>query len=135
MTAVESIADADALLRRVPNNPQHWERAIDGSLRVSSAVFARSKEDAGVSVDVRRLLDDPGQPELALSDRVEHGLIEFTAARVRRQGLDVEHAPVPGNYAHANIIDFPESKKERKRVRLELAKGPYAWVRHPAGAD
>lgn len=130
----EAIGDGDWLLRRVPDQPERmWTRKA-GVLRPSSAALKPSSIDGGLSVDVRRLLEDPSAPTSALEDRVDDGLVEFRAAEPRAAGLDVQHAPLPDRFSHANVVGFDGlAKVDEKRFRRELAKHA-AWVQEPASA-
>ncbi len=93
-----------------------------------------SSEDGGLSVDVRRLLGDPSDPASVLPSDAGLGLAEFAAAVPRANRLEVAHAPLEGNGAHADIRGFAEmSRKEAKRAQKALAEAA-AWVRMPAGA-
>lgn len=91
-----------------------------------------SSEDGGLSVDVRRLLPDPAVPTSVLEDGSSLGLAEFTAVVPRDNGLDVDHNPLEGNDAHADIRGFEAmSKKEAKRAQKALAEAA-AWIQMPA---
>ncbi len=109
-----------------------WTRK-GGSVRPTSASLQPSEEDAGLSVDVRRLIPDPAEPTSVLGDHPLHGLVEFTAGLVRQLDLEVEHVPLPGRYSHANVIGFPSGTAESLRVRRNLATKA-VWVQMPPGA-
>ncbi len=133
---VEEVEDGDALLRRVPNRPSMFTRK-GGTLRPSSGAFQPTRADDGVSVDVRRLLPDPSDPECALRGRLDDGLVELLARVPREHALDVHHTPQEENPAHADIIGwrkFPREVQKRKQRELALS---CVWVRQPAaeGAD
>jgi hypothetical protein len=131
---LEHVEDHDLLLRRIPDQPEAMWTRKGGVLRPSSAALKPSQIDRGLSVDVRRLLEDPGAPTSVLSDHPSDGLIEFEAREPRRAGLDVQHAPLPGRYSHADVVGFEWlSKPAAQRLRRELAKRA-AWVRQPASA-
>lgn len=131
---VEQVKDSDALLRRVPSNPDMWSRGADGSIRPSSAAFAPHPDDLKLSVDMRRLIADPADPCAVLDQDHRAGLSELFARLPRSLGLDVVHAPLRGNRAHANVDGFEAlSRGPRKRVQKELAKGA-TWIRMPTGA-
>lgn len=132
----EEISSQEALLRRIPNVPNLWTEGSDGQVRVSSAAMSPSTEDGGLSVNVRRLLECPADPaDEMLGESVDGvGLAEFFASVAYDQGLDVEHAPLPDNWAHANVAGFHQMTRNRaKRAQRELAKAA-AWVRMPADA-
>ena len=130
----EPIDDNDALLRRVADNPHQWKQYPDGSIRPTSPTMKPHSEDGGLSVDVRRLLADPRQPESVLAELPDHGLVEFRARVARAHGLDVDHDPLPENPAHGNITGFAALlPKEAKRIQKEMAKAA-TWVSMPAGA-
>ena len=127
----ERVEDEDALLRRVPDKPDLWKRQKDGTVRPSSVAFKPHSADAGVSVDVRRLLADPRRPPEPAGGA---GLAEVTAGVVRELELDVEHDPIPENAAHANIIGMgPLPPAQAKRLQQALAMR-CAWVQMPASA-
>lgn len=132
---IEHIDDSDALLRRIPDQPgQLWTRRPDGTARPSSASMKPSSDDGGLSVDVRRLLSDPAVPTSVLEDGSGLGLAEFEAGVPRANRLDVEHSPIEGNDAHANVRGFEAmSKNEAKRAQKALAEAA-AWIQMPAGA-
>lgn len=137
MTSAESreaIADEDWLLRRIADQPERMWTRKGGALRPSSAALKPSSVDAGLSVDIRRLLADPGEPASVLGDREEDGLVEFQAATPRTAGLDVLHAPLPDRYSHADVIGFERLEKAvAMRFRRELAKIA-VWVKQPTSA-
>lgn len=118
----------DALLRRVPAQPSmiNTDRGTP-----SSAAFSPSSEDRGISVWIRRLLDEPTDP-IAVLDNALDGLAELWAQVAFGVGMDVVHVPLEGNYAHGNIYaPAAWSKSQVKRACKELA-GDAAWVREPA---
>jgi len=126
LPTVEIVAD-DALLRRVV--PGLVTR--QGTVRPTSVVFKPHPDDGAVSVDVRRLLPVPGDPLSVLAGFPEYGLVELLASTVRGAGLQVFHAPLADNPAHANIVGLADmSRAESKRLQRELAKKA-AWVREP----
>ena len=123
-------------MRRIPNVPNLWTEGSHGQIRVSSAAMSPSTEDGGLSVNVRRLLDCPADPadEMLGSSIDGSGLAEFFASVAYSQQLDVEHAPLPDNKAHANVAGFHRMTGNRaKRAQRELAKAA-AWIRMPADA-
>ena len=131
----EHIADGDALLRRVADQPNLWKRDGGGIVRPTSAAMKPHGADAGLCVDVRRLLADPADPTSVLASFPRHGLAEFTAEVPRSLGLRVHHAPLEENPAHANVTGFDElTRAEAKRVQREIALKS-AWVRMPATAE
>lgn len=131
----ERIDDVDALLRRIPDRPEQlWTTRADGTPRPTSVSMKPSSVDGALSVDVRRLLPDPTDPISVLGDHAGLGLAEFAAAVPRAGGLEVEHTPLEGNDAHADIRGFDEmSRSEAKRAQKALAEAA-AWVQLPAGA-
>lgn len=131
---LEHIRDEDALLRRVPDQPSMISRQA-GTVRPTSGAFQPARVDGGLSVDIRRLLADPRAPELVLGNRPEDGLVELLARVPRGAGLDVEHAPLATNAAHANVLGWDRfSRTARKRIQRELALAT-AWVRQPPARD
>jgi hypothetical protein len=127
------IDDEDCLLRRVANRPDLVKRD-GGVVRPSSVAFRPAGEDDKISVEVRRLLENPSDPLSTLADYPDHGLVEFRAGVPRGLGLDVEHDPLPGNNAHGNIVGLSGlARPERKRLFRELALHA-VWVRQPAVA-
>jgi hypothetical protein len=128
--AVLEIGDGECLLRRIASQPNMIKR--DGGVaRPTSAAFKPSAVDGGLSVDVRSLLPDPGVPTSVLDAFPAAGLVELSVRAVRDAELDVEHAPLPENGAHANIVGWDSmSKPDQKRVQKRLALTA-AWVRQP----
>lgn len=130
----EEIADDDALLRRVADNPDLLSRSPNGAIRPSSVSMKPHGTDGRLSVDVRRMLASPSKPEDVLTAHPASGLVEFRALAARDLELVVAHDPLPANRAHANITGFAAlSRKQAKRVQRELAKAA-VWIRMPAGA-
>ena len=127
------IDDPDCLLRRVANHPDLVKRD-GGVVRPSSVAFRPANEDDKISVEIRKLLEEPANPLSTLAEHPDHGLVEFRAELPRSLGLDVEHDPLPGNHAHGNIVGMSElARSERKRLSRELALRA-VWVRQPAVA-
>lgn len=94
----------------------------------------QSSADHGISVDVRRMLPDPKAPTWVLRNHPDHGLLEFRASAAVDLELDVQHAPLPDDHSHANILGLaPLPRKAQARVRKELAMAS-AWVRQPPDA-
>ena len=134
MTTEESVVPDDALLRRVPDQtPSMWKQDEEG-IRPTSAAMKPSQRDAGLSVDIRRLLPDPAQPTTVLAEFPTHGLAEFRASVPIGLGLEVHHAPQDDNAAHANVVGFDGfSKSQAKRLQKRLAEAA-VWIQMPAGA-
>ncbi len=131
----EPIADEDALLRRIKDHPGAlWILEKDGRKRPTSGAMKPSSSDGGVSVDVRRLLEDPTEPLSSLAEDAECGLVEFRAKVPRALGLGVEHEPTAANPAHANVVGFEGfSRSQSQRARKTLAERA-VWVKEPASA-
>jgi hypothetical protein len=132
--SIHDVQPEDALLRRVADAPAMWTRADDGTVRPTSAAMKPHDADAGLSVDIRCLLDDPGDPLVAINGFPGYGLAELEARVPFDLDLAVIHEPLDDNAAHANIVGFERlSKSQAKRVQRELAKAA-AWICMPAGA-
>ena len=86
----EDIKDEDELYRRI--HPTH---VING--KISSAAFKQREPD--LSVDIARLTT----PERALLNYPNHGLVSLVTVFFRNLNLEVYHAPIPCNYAHAIV--------------------------------
>lgn len=115
----EPIHDADALLRRIPDRPAQWTKRSDGTARPSSASMKPSSEDGSLSVNVRRLLDDPTDPTSVLNGLSGFGLAEFEAAVPRTNGLEVEHTRSPRTTPTPTFADL---KRCPRRMRSERRK-------------
>lgn len=50
-----------------------------------------------------------------------YGRADLSAEAVRRQSLNVEAKPVPGNLNHASIVGWPADKPAQKIIALKLA--------------
>ncbi len=131
----EPIADEDALLRRVKDQPGAlWVLEKDGRKRPTSGAMKPSASNRGLSVDVRRLLENPTEPRSSLAEGPEAGLVEFRAKVPRALGLEVEHEPIDANPAHANVVGFERlSRSQSQRARKTLAERA-VWVQEPASA-
>lgn len=124
------VQDEDSLLRRVANSPNMMKREGEVT-RPSSAAFKPHDEDGAVSVDIRKLLVNPGEPMDVLAELPEHGLVEIYAGKVREVGLDVVHQPLPQNPAHGNIVGLQGmGKSGQRRAQRELALAA-VWVCQP----
>jgi hypothetical protein len=131
---LETIADDDWLLRRIPDQPERMWTRTGGALRPSSAALKPAQTDGGMSVDVRRLLPDPREPLTVLEGQNDSGLIEFRAQQPRNAGLDVVHSPLPNRYSHADVVGLDSlNKPVAKRFLRELAKQA-VWVKMPTSA-
>jgi hypothetical protein len=117
----EAVAADDALLRRVANNPHMW--TDEEGIRPSSAAMKPADVDGGLSVSMRRLLENPSEPLSALEGHPDGcGLTELHARDAFDLELDVEHTPLPDDFAHANICGFNRFSKSRaKRLQRKLA--------------
>lgn len=96
----EPIYDQDNLLRRVIFTNPNFVRPDQ---TVTSFAFTPRKIDGiaeSLSVDLERLTTY----ESSIKDRFSYRLYSLTALLVRNIGLDCEHHPVEGNYAHALIV-------------------------------
>ena len=103
-------------------------------VRPTSVVFKAHSDDQGISVDVRRLLPDSGDPLSVLADLPNHGLVELRAGVPRVLGLTVDADALPENPAHANINGMGGLEKpEAKRLARELALAS-VWIRQPSVA-
>jgi hypothetical protein len=72
----------------VANHPDLVKR--DGDVvRPSSVAFRPAGQDDKISVEIRKLLDDPADPLSTLIGHPDHGLVEFRAELPRSLGLDV----------------------------------------------
>lgn len=129
------ITGSDVLLRRIPDLPEEqWIRGGNGVVRATSAAMKPTDDDGCLSVDVRRLLPDPGDPCSVLERFPNQGLCEFLAQVARDLDLRVDCDPIPGNPAHACISGFDAfSEKVAKRKRKDLALA-CVWIRMPASA-
>jgi hypothetical protein len=86
----EEIKDEDELYRRIhPHQIKHG--------KISSAAFKQKTPD--LSVSIARLTT----PEKVLHGYPRHGLGSLVAVVFRKENLEVYHAPVACNYAHAIV--------------------------------
>ncbi|MBU1209612.1 MAG: hypothetical protein KKH04_22285 [Proteobacteria bacterium] len=86
----EEIKDENELYRRI-----HPEQIKHG--KISSAAFKQKTPD--LSVSIAKLTT----PEKVLQKYPRHGLGSLVASIFRKENLEVYHAPVPCNYAHAIV--------------------------------
>lgn len=117
---MENIQDDDRLLRRVwANDPSY----IKPDNTITSFAFKlRKGKETGLSVDVERLTTYAD----AIVDPERSRLCSVYAKQVRDIGLDCEHKPVEGNYAHAEIVGEPFSNRQSS----ELAKAA-VYIKYP----
>jgi hypothetical protein len=112
----EVVRDDDNLLRRVIfTNPSY----VKPDQSVTSFAFQPRKINGlpeMLSVDIERLTTY----EASIVDRFNYRLYALSAKNVREFGLDCQHDPLPGNYAHALIGG--EISKARSRQLASAAK-------------
>ena len=131
-----SIADEDALLRRVPNRPKLVADDGQGGKRPSSAALELRENDDGCSVDVQCRLADPGAPESALAGcPADWGLASFAAGAARVEDRHrVVGNPLEDNEAHALVVPVATTRAAQKRNFSMLAR-QMTWVRQPGRDD
>ncbi|MBI2691705.1 MAG: hypothetical protein HYX29_07175 [Solirubrobacterales bacterium] len=119
---VVEIADEDALLHRIPNNPDMTTSTDNGKRRPSTASFKPTGEDQAISVHLRRLIPDPAEPLTVLDPELHEGcgLVEFAARIPRELGFGVDHTPTIADPSHGSVIP-PDtydaaSKSVKKRI-------------------
>jgi hypothetical protein len=119
-----SIADADDLLRRVPNDPSLVATTSDGTRRPSSAALTLRDDDIGCSVDVQARLPDPQKPLTVLAGHNPNwGVATCAAGDARADDLHrVVGKPEPDDHAHAEVIPTATSRKAQKRNFKALAE-------------
>ena len=108
----EDIKDEDELYRRI--HPTH---VING--KISSAAFKQRAPD--LSVDIARLTT----PERALLNYPNYGLGSLVAGFFRNLKLEVYHAPIPCNYAHAIVYGkITPSMAKMIAIAVKLVRRP-----------
>lgn len=90
----ETIADTDALLRRLALN-----HVKPNGVLTSVAYQCRGFPDEEISVNLERL----SSVEHTMMPKPGAGVARVEAGPVRQLGLRVEHDPVPDNYSHSLI--------------------------------
>ncbi|TVR82337.1 MAG: hypothetical protein EA412_01590 [Chitinophagaceae bacterium] len=94
---IEKIKDNDLLLRRIIHAPPDFIIKPDGT--PSSSNFSISKDEDGLSVDIKRLTTY----EKAAIDYKVYKLYGLTASFTHSLNLENVHAPLRDNPAHALI--------------------------------
>jgi hypothetical protein len=117
----EEILGTDRLIRfLVPGANVHLQS--DGSWRVSSGAFSRSKPTndprSYASVDIEKLLPIEGQNHIYRLPSPNHGVAAIVVDRVRELKLLVGWVPLPENIAHGGIW----GALNKNSVRNSLAK-------------
>lgn len=116
------LEDDDELLRRVLFLNPDFVRP-DGSL--TSAAFKISKNEDGLSVNVKRLTTY----DAAVLDSQKYRLYAVTLSFVRSLELDCVPDPLPDNPANALIKG--EALKDKTKIRLLAAEASKNPVSHP----
>ncbi len=111
---MEVVHDDDNLLRRVIfTNPSY----VRQDQTVTSFAFTPRKIGGiqeNLSVDIERLTTY----KVSIKDRFNYRLYTLQASEVRQVGLDCEHNPLEGNYAHALITGDVTKAKARQLAAL-----------------
>lgn len=95
----EAVPDGARLWRRITRD-QVVRDENSGAQRISSAAFT----DPEMSVSLADTMEADGRTwRDALSGYAGYGLVEFSAADVRKLGLDVHRDPLPEEPAHALV--------------------------------
>jgi hypothetical protein len=98
----------EILIRRVPINPD----CIKPDGTASSGNFKkRSKDHDGLSVDIKSLTNYSD----AILDKERFVLAEIPAEILIDLGLEIKHAPVEGNNAHA-LVDGNLNKNTARKL-------------------
>jgi hypothetical protein len=119
------IPDPSGLLRRV--HPDHIvPDRNSGRRRLSSGAFT----DMRMSVDVEPMLLAKGLNwNFSLLGHNEYSLVRLRAGFVRSHGQIVEHTPVSGNDAHADVVG-----KKTGSIR-QAFRAAAEWVKKPGDVD
>jgi hypothetical protein len=123
---LEKIPDSAGLLRRV--HPDHIVPDHNtGRQRLSSGAFS----DPRMSVDVEPMLMAKGLDwRFSIADPyTEYSLVRLNAGVVRAHGQTIEHAPLPTNDCHAEVVG-KKSGAVRKALRIAAE-----WVKKPIDVD
>lgn len=123
-----SLEPADRFLRRVLHRADHLEWHDDFDRWVPALAGVRFDPD-GMSVFVRRLLEDRNQGEVDVStlggSNDKHAVVyEFNRVDVATVGFSAEHSPNDDTsigYAHASIIKPELARDDERRARTALA--------------
>jgi hypothetical protein len=127
-----TIADADTLLRRVPNRPRMVAREANGQIRPSSAALELREDETACSVDVLERTVAPERPlDVMVGYDERWGLASCTAGAAREEDRHrVVGDPIEDNAAHALIVPTAESRAAQKRNFSTLARR-MTFVRNP----
>lgn len=127
-----TVADADTLLRRIPNRPMMVAREADGRLRPSSAAPELREDESGCSVDILERTATPECPVNVMSGQdPSWGLASCSVRTARADDLHrVVGDPLQDNLAHALIVPSATSRAQQKRNFGIIARA-MAFVREP----
>ena len=131
--SVTFVENEEVLYRRLAMNWGLYRLAAAGTVQISSQAFADRNQRPSVDRAWLRSFD----PSFTRLDPTD-GVISLQAGDVRaidtlqqsdEQGnviqvrVDVEHVPIPGNYAHAEVYTAPPCTKSAfRRLRERLAQ-------------
>ena len=131
-----TVANEEILYRRVPSGMRLYTFLPDGSIQIEPAAF--EDRECRISVDRAELCPNKAHDTLNRSkDGLDGGVVSFVTRDVRsteelvskygNQGViqeftaEVEHMPIPENYAHAEIHGNPEfSQRDKKKAFRKL---------------
>ena len=123
-----SIADSNDLIRLIFAG--HLVTGKHGNKRVSSKAFNPASEGNGLSVYIKKLLDDDGKAINEVWGEKSLGCVVFTAGDARGLGLYVGKTPRPDNKYHGDawlVDENGEAKKFGRQLRQAL-KGKSNWL-------
>ena len=109
------ITGADELLRRIIRQPQFTKMNLDGTERPTSAAFKLNRGEDGISVDILALTTIPQ----AINLSTHTGAILLAQVPLALSCPCV-HNPVPGNNAHALILNVTPSMSRKLALGAKL---------------
>ncbi len=118
------ISPEELLYRRIPGDDINWKPSEQ---RPTSAAFGDSRDDSPMSVALGSLLSRAQmKPDDLLKGYDRFGLVRFTAANARAQGLAVAiRPPRPGEPAHGWVVgNKTHACRKRLKACCEVVVAP-----------
>ncbi|MCJ7779153.1 MAG: hypothetical protein MUP16_12685 [Sedimentisphaerales bacterium] len=126
-----SVAPDELLARYITSS--RWFHKQD--LTVKQDAFIPSDSELSVTRHLHLTEEDIWKIGRKIAEgmpRSLHGRADVETSHVIAQGLDVVPQPVDGNHNHANIINWPPDKDDRKMCALGIARVAH-FVANPEG--
>ena len=128
------ILDRDGVIRRVSSEHEVSDPKAVGGRRLSSKLFSPASGNKGVSIDLKRPIEEDGIDPIAhVTSPRWIGSVILTAQDFRTETLMVGYHPISDNAYHGEVWgNFTDGRKKRLlRIAQWFVKIP--GVPHPCG--